>query len=309
VERTEKSTMGLAKTTSQMVSIQRAGALAITGGLRMLLIDMLNVYMHLLPVSMLVNKWCHGALMRMAALPEEYLLYKIMKSRRLSKTKRHKGPLHHLTKWFKIDINAMEKTPTVVRNPSKAGELPFELSIAKSREDSIKEMEEALEEIQIFTDGSAMEGKVGAAAILIRAGRHTWTLRLHLGLEAEHIVYEAELVGIVLGLHILSTKKKNGKLALIGLDNQAVIKAFDSELRNLGHHLTWEALCMAEHLKKKRWKSKAGLTICWTAGHKGLVGNELADKEAKEAVKGHTLETELSPLYLRKMLLINPSAI
>jgi hypothetical protein len=72
-----------------------------------------------------------------------------------------------------ININAVEKTPTVVRNPSKAGELPFELSITESREDSIKEMEEALEEIQIFTDGLAMEGKVRAVAILICKGRHT----------------------------------------------------------------------------------------------------------------------------------------
>jgi len=229
--------MGPAKTTSQMVSIQRAGALAITGGLRTSPTDALNVHTHLLPVSMLVNKWCHGALTRMAALPEEHPLYKIMKSRRLGKTKRHKGPLHHLTKWFKININTVEKTPTVVRNPSKAGELPFELSIAESREDSIKETEEASEEIQIFMDGSAMEGKVGTAAILIREGRHTRTLRLHLGPETEHTVHEAELVGILLGLHILSTEKKNGKLAMIGMDNQAAIKAFDSELRNPGHHL------------------------------------------------------------------------
>ena len=225
-ERTEKRIMGLAKTTSLMVSIQRAGALAITGGLRTSPTDMLNVHVHLLPVSMLVNKWCHGALTRMAALPKEHPLYKIMKSRRLGKTKRHKGLLHHLMKWFKIDINTVEKTPTVVRNPSKAGELPFELSIAESKEDSIKEMEEALEEIQIFMDSSAMEGKVGAAVILIHEGRHTQTLRFHLGPKAEHTVHKAELVGILLRLHILSTKKENGKPASIGMDNQAAIKAF-----------------------------------------------------------------------------------
>jgi hypothetical protein len=160
-----------------------------------------------------------------------------MKSRRLGKTKRHKGPLHHLTKWFKIDINTVEKTPTVVRNPSKAGELPFELSITESREDSIKEMEEASEEIQIYMDGSVIKGKVGAAAILTREGRHTQTLRFHLSPKAEHTVHEAELVGIILGLHILNTEKKSRKPAMIGMDNQAAIKAFDSELRNPGHHL------------------------------------------------------------------------
>ena len=308
-ERTEKSTLGPAKTTSQMASIQRAGTLAITGGLRTSPSDALDVHAHMLPVAMLVNKWCHGAQTRMAALPEEHPLFKIMKSRRTGRTKKHKGSLHHLAKWFKIDVNAIEKTPTVVRDPSKAGKLPFTLSIAKSREESIKETEEATEEIQIFTDGSAMEGKVGAAVILIREGRLTQTLRFHLGPDSEHTVHEAELVGILMGLHILSTEKNNGRLAMIGVDNQAAIKAFDSELRSPGHHLAREALRIAERLKKKRQRSKATLTIRWTAGHEGLEGNELADEEAKEAAKGHTLETKLLPSYLRKPLLINPSAI
>jgi hypothetical protein len=96
---------------------------------------------------------------------------------------------------------------------------------------------------------------------------------------------------------------------MLGVDNQAAIKAFDSELRNPGHHLACEALHIAEWLKKKRQRNKAALTICWTAGHEGLVGNELADKEAKEAAKGHTSETKLLPSYLRKPLLINTSAV
>ncbi len=308
-ERTERGTVGPAKTTSQMVSIQRVGALAITGGLRSSPTDTLNIHVHMLPIAMLVNKWCHRVLTRMATLPEEHLLYRIMKSRRIGRTKKHKGPLHHLAKWFKININAMEKTPTVARDPSKAGKLPFNLSIAESREDLIKETEEASKEIQIYMDGSVMEGKVGAMAVLIHEGRHTQMLRFHLGPDSEHTVHEAELVGILMGLHILSTEKNNGKLAVIGVDNQAAIKAFDSELRNPGHHLAHEALQIAERLKKKRQRSKTTLTICWTAGHEGLEGNEMADKEAKEAVKGHTLETKLLPSYLRKPLLINPSAI
>jgi hypothetical protein len=51
------------------------------------------------------------------------------------------------------------------------------------------------------------------------------------------------------------------------------------------------------------------LTICWTTGHEGLEGNELANKEAKEAAKGNASETKLLPSYLRKPLLINMSAI
>ncbi len=84
----------------------------------------------------------------------------------------------------------------------------------------IKEAEDAMEEIQIFLDGSALEGKVGASAVMLHKGRHTRTLHYHLGLDMEHTVHEAELAGILLGLHLLGTKKKKGKTqAMIGADN------------------------------------------------------------------------------------------
>jgi hypothetical protein len=43
-------------------------------------------------------------------------------------------------------------------------------------------------------------------------------------------------------------------------------------------------------------------------GHEGIEGNELVDIEAKEAAKGRTLDTKHLPPYLRKPLLINPTA-
>jgi hypothetical protein len=51
------------------------------------------------------------------------------------------------------------------------------------------------------------------------------------------------------------------------------------------------------------------LTIRWTAGHEGIEGNELADREAKEAAKGCTSDTKLLLRYLRKPVLTNSSAV
>ena len=62
----------------------------------------------------------------------------------------------------------MEKIPTLGRDPSKTGELPFRIRIPVDKEASAHEAENATEEIQVFTDGLAQGGKVGAAAILIR---------------------------------------------------------------------------------------------------------------------------------------------
>ena len=308
--RARAGTLGPAKAIKQIASIQRAGALAITGGLRTTATDALNAHAHLLPAALIVRKWCHLAMTRMATLPEGHPLYKPVKRKRTGRTKRHKGPIHYLARWFETDVNKVEKIPAAARHPSETGKLPFKLSIAENREDSIRETETATEEIQIFSDGSALENKVGASAVLIRKGRHTRTLHFHLGPDTEHTVHEAELVGIILGLHLLGTEKKKGRAqAMVGMDNQAAIKAFDSEFRNPGHHLAREALRAATHLKKKSKKSEHKLTIRWTAGHEGLEGNELADREAKEAAKGKASDTKQLPPYLRKPLLINPAAL
>jgi hypothetical protein len=52
-----------------------------------------------------------------------------------------------------------------------------------------------------------------------------------------------------------------------------------------------------------------GLTIRWTAGHSGIVGNERADSEAEKAASGQNSNIKHLPAYLRKPLLINPAAI
>jgi len=217
-----------------------------------------------------------------------------------------------LTRWFKPDIINTKKIPTMARNPSKIGKIPIRISITDSREESIEQTENAKEDLQVFSDGSALEGKVGAAAILIHKGRHVKTLHYHLGSDKEHMVHEAKLVGILLGMHLLNSRKGKKASAMIGIDNQAAIKAFKSELRNPGHHLAREALYIANSIRKakaKGSKSKDTLTIQWTAGHEGIEGNELADKEAKEAAKGHMTDTKQLPKYLQKPILINPSTV
>jgi hypothetical protein len=48
------------------------------------------------------------------------------------------------------------------------GKIPFWTHIATNWEESVREAENATEEIVVFTDGSTIEGKVGAVATLLR---------------------------------------------------------------------------------------------------------------------------------------------
>ena len=203
----------------------------------------------------------------------------------------------------------MEKIPTTARNPTSTGKLPFQLNIPQNREDSINEAENAKEDIHVYSDGSAINGKVGAAAVLIRPGDRPRMLHLHLGPESEHTVHEAELVGILLGIHLMATEKQGKKSFMVGVDNQAAIQAFQSDLRSPAHHLAREVICVANQLQKRRRKSRYSLILRWTAGHEGIAGNEEADREAKRAAEGHSSDKKLLPSYLRKPLLINLSAV
>jgi ribonuclease HI len=206
-------------------------------------------------------------------------------------------------------MKRVEKIPTTGRDPSKTGELPFCIRIPADKEALAREAKNATEEIQVFTDSSAQGGKVGAAAILIRKNRPNRMLHFHLGPETEHMVHEAELVGLLLALHLLGSERCGTTTCCIAIDNQAVLRAFNSELRKPGHHLAREILDLAHQIRNRRSKRKYALTLRWTAGHIRIPGNEKADCEAKRAVAGLSSPNEILPPYLRKPLLINPSAV
>jgi len=75
-------------------------------------------------------------------------------------------------------------------------------------------------DVKVFTDGSGMDGKIGAAAVLYRNGRLKTKLRYQLGLQKHHTVYEGEGIGAILGTKLISNEW-NIQLAYIYIDNQA----------------------------------------------------------------------------------------
>ena len=67
-------------------------------------------------------------------------------------------------------------------------------------------------------------------------------------------------------------------------------------------------MLMAKRIQTCRQGTKYTLTLRWTAGHEGVEGNELADREAKMAANGTSSAKHLLPPYLQKSLPINPAA-
>lgn len=188
---------------------------------------------------------------------------------------------------------------SVVRqNLAERNHLSVNIEILKDKDTSIQLDQRFNEIIKVYTDRLVHNGKVGVAAILMRQGKADCMLRLCLGTIEQHSVSEAELVSILLGLHLIATEKQNCKRCAIGLDSQAVIKALQSELTNPGHHLAAEALRTAKHLQNRNRNANYTLTIRWTVGHVGIEGNKKADKEVKKAVDKHSSKKEDLPKYV-----------
>jgi len=145
--------------------------------------------------------------------------------------------------------------------------------------------------------------------VLLRAGKPRRKLHFHLGSEDKHTVHKAELLGILLGLHLINTERRNSTTFALGSNNQAAIKAFQSNLRSPGHHLVREALQLAHQIHYSKRKTKYELMIRWMARHEGIEGNKTVDHKAKIAAEGFTSDPTLLLQYLRKPLLMNPSAV
>ena len=76
--------------------------------------------------------------------------------------------------------------------------------------------------MKVFFDGSCIEGKVGAAAIMFKQGVEQQVLRKQIGDEFQHTVYEAEVIRLTLAAELIE-REGSIKAAIIGADNQAVI--------------------------------------------------------------------------------------
>lgn len=108
--------------------------------------------------------------------------------------------------------------------------------ITTSADEAIEDENSNNSDVKIFTDGSGMVERIGAAAVLYRNGRAKTTLHYQLGSQRHHMVYEGEGVGVILGVKLIS-KEWGIWSATIYTDNQATIMATQLTKPNAGHHI------------------------------------------------------------------------
>jgi len=174
--------------------IQRQASLHVTGAMRSTPTDMADtcadLLADLLPFHLLVQKLTYCIAVRIVMLPHTHPLERHMSWATTRYIKRHRAPLHEVLHMAQVQPSEFEDI--LFSRHSPKWELSFPIHIPVNREGAIQEANEIL--------------------------------KLHLGKETEHTVFEAELVSLVLAAKLVRMERNvNVCMAVLGVNSQAAI--------------------------------------------------------------------------------------
>ena len=310
----KRNNSGSVRALRSMGKIQRIATRAITGGLWTSPNDLLDAHAGILPVNLMLERICHSAIVHVATLPKTHPLCSMVRGYSKTPAKTHLSPLQKLIQHFNVKPRRFEMIKSDPRPPTY--KRMFTVMIADSKEESIKEESKDNSDIKIYTDGSGFEGNVGAAAVMYRKGSEEpeRVLRFHLGSLKKHTTFEGEVVGSMLAAWMLQGQLGIGQSVITNYtDSQAFIKATGTRKAGPGQYLVLEYLHLTETMGNNTDvpypTDTAKFALKWVAAHKGVVGNERVDEEAKKAAQGESSPPEELPPFLRKRLPYSTSAV
>ncbi|RDB28923.1 putative RNA-directed DNA polymerase from transposon X-element [Hypsizygus marmoreus] len=288
---------------NKLASVQRRAAIMITGAMNSTPGDVLDVLANLLPFHLLVDQHRQRAALRLATRPEGHPLHLPVRNAARHLVQRHRTPLHELMHTYKMQPEKTEHI-TAARQSTKWVQ-HHKIVIPETKKRAVYEDEHDMTPIKVYTDGSGIDGQIGASAVLFRDGEVKSVLRYRLGSAKRHTVYEGECVGAIMGLKLI-LQERNVRTASICIDSQAAITATTLIKPAAGHYL----LDAFHYVLDREVGTHEDflLTIRWTPGHQGTIGNERADEEAKKAARGDTSEKRRLPAVLRETLPRSKSA-
>lgn len=260
----------------------------------------------MIPMCHLIRSHCHRAATRLATLNNHHPLFHRIRKAINRYPKRHASPLHDILHCSKINLVSIETIDPHPRHP--CWKPPFNTEIAPSKEEACVADRNCEADIRIYSDGSGKDGLVGAAAILKFGFRAPRKARFHLGSIKEHMVFEGECIGQLLGLKLLQSSKinLNGRDVSLGIDSQAAITRHNKRTNSSASYIIDEIHKLAGDLITAFPRIR--FAVRWTPGHVGLAGNEEVDLEAKKAAEKAFNNINSHFGILRRPLLISRSA-
>lgn len=129
--------------------------------------------------------------------------------------------------------------------------------------------------LAIYTDGSKINNRLGAAAIAHSKGTYS---QAYLGAKSSPTINAAELMGIWMAIDIAIRTKATE--AVIFSDSQAALRT----IREIRIKPECYGSTFAKTLREIH-RTGVSFQLHWIPAHKGIIGNQTADKLAKEAAR------------------------
>jgi ribonuclease HI len=273
------------KTLNKLKSTQARAARIISGAFKATASAALDIEVYLTPIKQQI--WKHNAKMLATILSSEdaivrkwALIPQVITGRRPPLyTSPMKAILLDLLSKQAMDRTEIETITPYITPPWWTGPRAYIDNAEDATSRHQKETKKTSSNIHIYTDGSCINRKVGAAAVCLSTGHRKES---YMGPETTSTVYAAELQGISLALRIAdedtTIKEKKSKI-IIYADNQAAIRTTAKPVGKSGAYLLKE---IVRQINKLHAQGNT-IELRWIPAHTGIHGNEQADEAAKEA--------------------------
>ena len=199
----KRNNSGSVRALKSMGKIRRIAMQVIIGGLWTSPNNLLDTHAGVLPANLMLKCICHLAVVQTATLPKGHPLQSMIHEYSKNPAKTHLPPLQKLVERFKIKPRRFQMIKPDPRPPTY--KRAFMVTIADSKEESIKDEAKDDSDIKIYMDSSGFEGNVGAAAVMYRKGSKEpeKVLCFHLGFFKRHTMFKGEVVGSMLAAWML----------------------------------------------------------------------------------------------------------
>jgi ribonuclease HI len=267
--------------------IQKRALCQCTGAFKTTACATLEIEAGIEPIEVAAKRLMRSTAVRIASTP---MYQKILEIRgNVTDTETTISPLQRLERDVQTAVasfDRLEETRPAIAEPWW---IPPKANIANDKQRAQKEHRRIATSresgrLLFYTDGSAIDGHVGAAVTL---PAHKWHAQRYMGPASESNVYVAELYGIYMAC------QKTQELALrrwiygqpkirqtiIFADSQGAILSTQNPTTQSGQWILRKIVQCVHNLRQ----AHIGVNIYWIPGHKDIRGNEEADLLAKEA--------------------------
>jgi ribonuclease HI len=267
---------------SKLESAQRTAMKAVLSTFRTTPTTALEVESGLMPPHLRLQSKILRSYTRFTTLPPSNPVNACLKRASTSTSRIHISPLEYLTRTFSdYTPSSMETIHPYVRPPWWIPNTNIEIS--SNKKEAKQRHDEAVHDpntICIYTDGSGIDGQIGAAAVCQTT---SVTRKQYIGTESSHNVYAAELAAIKLAVDIVQAAPRTYDKCVIYTDSQPAIKATAKPGQQSGQSILTSVIDAFETLQYQQ--PDIEISLVWVPGHMNIAGNEEADKAAKEAAR------------------------